>query len=193
MLPEHAISAFLYGGAKSQKMIKKSNQECPAYNLQLVCLCFLLVLDVEEVPRAKHTLHCYCFWLSLVPREYMWQQCATPGLFGIAAVTAEYQVCHPCQRQSALKMEKHYARALSFRLKTVLWRTCACKEQASLKMPVKKIKLLEWAIIHLFSGECLTPWKESGWASSVTHLKFCRDRPESVELHTLVLVYSCLH
>ena len=63
-------------------------------------------------------------------------------------------------------------------------------------MPLKKMELLqvlERASMHVFSVECITTWKESGCASSMTNFEFCRDRPHSMELPTLVLMYSCLH
>ena len=62
-------------------------------------------------------------------------------------------------------------------------------------MPIKEMELLERASMHLFSVECITTWKESGCASSMTNFEFCRDRPHrhSMELPTLVLMYSCLH
>ena len=52
------------------------------------------------------------------------------------------------------------------------------------------MELLERASMHVFSVECITTWKESGCASSMTNFEFCRDRPHSMELHTLVLMYS---
>ena len=112
------------------------------------------------------------------------------------AVTAEFEVRHHCQRQSVLKKKKNiYPRALNPTLNTVLWRTRACKVQAWPEMPVKKMELLELerASMHVFSVECITTWKESGCASSMTNFEFCRDRPHSMELHTLVLMYSCLN
>ena len=57
-------------------------------------------------------------------------------------------------------------------------------------MPVKKMELLERASMHVFSVECITTWKESGCASSMTNFEFCRGRPHSMELPTLVLMYS---
>ena len=60
-------------------------------------------------------------------------------------------------------------------------------------MPVKKMELLERASMHVFSVECITTWKESGCASSMTNFEFCRGRPHSMELPTLVLMYSCIH
>ena len=44
--------------------------------------------------------------------------------------------------------------------------------------------------MRMFSGECITTWKESGCASSMMNFEFCRDRPHSMELPTLVLMYS---
>ena len=58
-------------------------------------------------------------------------------------------------------------------------------------MPVKKMELLERASMHVFSVECITTWKESGCAPSMTNFEFCRGRPHSMELPTLVLMYSC--
>ena len=58
-------------------------------------------------------------------------------------------------------------------------------------MPVKKMELLERASMHVFSVECIT--KESGCASSMTNFEFCRGRPHSMELPTLVLMYSCVN
>ena len=52
------------------------------------------------------------------------------------------------------------------------------------------MELLERASMHVFSVECITTWKESGCASSMTNFEFCRDRPHSMELPTLVLMYS---
>ena len=52
------------------------------------------------------------------------------------------------------------------------------------------MELLERASMHVFSVECITIWKESGCASSMTNFEFCRDRPHSMELPTLVLMYS---
>ena len=107
------------------------------------------------------------------------------------AVTAEFKVRHYCRRQSELKKKNIYPRALNPTLNTVLWRTRACKVQAWPEMPVKKMELLERASMHVFSVECITTWKESGSASSMTNFEFCRDRPHSMELPTLVLMYSC--
>ena len=86
------------------------------------------------------------------------------------------------------KKRKHFhPRALSWTLNTVHWRTRAYKEQAQSELPVKTIELLERVSMHVFSGECITTWKERVCASSMTHWKFCRDRPQSMELHTLLL------
>ena len=52
------------------------------------------------------------------------------------------------------------------------------------------LQVLERASMHVFSVECITTWKESGCASSMTNFEFCRDRPHSMELPTLVLMYS---
>ena len=67
------------------------------------------------------------------------------GHFAMDAATAEHQVRHRCQRQSALKKKKKensYPQALSSTFNTVLRRTRACKEQAQPEVPVKKIELL---------------------------------------------------
>ena len=120
------------------------------------------------------------------------QECATPGFFFC------YESCHSSMSSSSSlptsicsKKEKNfYPQALSSTLNTVHWRTRGRKELVRPEVPVKKIELLEWASMHVFSGECITIWKESGCASLMTHLKFCRDRPQSMELHTLVLIYS---
>ena len=61
------------------------------------------------------------------------------------AVTAEFEVCHHCQRRSVLKKEKHLSSSAEPTLNTVLRRTRACKVQAWPEMPVKKMELLERA------------------------------------------------
>ena len=80
--------------------------------------------------------------------------------------------------------------ALSWTLNSEHWRTRPCKEQVQPELPVKTIELLETASMHVFSGECITTRNERGYASSMTHLKFCRGRPLSMDLHALPLMYS---
>ena len=105
-----------------------------------------------------------------------------------------YSCCHGKISNSSLQPTSVYSKrgknfcpqALSSRLNTVLWRTRACKQQAHPGVPVKETELLEWPCMHALSGERLTPWKESGCASSMTHLKFCLDRPQKYGV-----AYSC--
>ena len=78
---------------------------------------------------------------------------------------------------------KHWAK---FWLNTVLWWTRAGKEQAQPEVPVKEIELLECPCMHVLSGGCLMPWKESGCASSMMHLEICIDRPQKYGV-----AYSC--
>ena len=81
------------------------------------------------------------------------------------------------------KRKHFYPVALSWMLNAVHWQTRACKKLAQLARTASQNELLERAraSMHVFSSECITSWKEIGCASSMTHLKFCRGRPLSMD------------
>ena len=110
-----------------------------------------------------------------------------------SAVTAEFEVRHHYQRQSVLKKEKTFILERCARRWTLYFdEHVHAKCRPSLKCQSKRWSFCKfWSTCSALSAQRPEiKWKESGCASTMTNLEFCRDRPHSMELPTLVLMYS---
>ena len=106
------------------------------------------------------------------------------------AVTAEFEVRHHCQRQSVLKKEKHLSSSVEPNVEHCTL-TNTCMQSAGLAWNASQKDGASGESEHARVQRWVhNDLKESGCASSMTNFEFCRDRPHSMELPTLVLMYS---